>query len=30
MLEKNKEWEGKVKIVGISVDDDSSEVIERV
>ena len=30
MLEKNTDWQNKVKIVAISVDDDNESVAERV
>lgn len=30
MLEKNADWQNKVKIVAISVDDDTESVTERV
>lgn len=30
MLEKNPNWSGKAKIVGISVDDETEDVVKRV
>ena len=30
MLDKNPQWDGKAKIVGISVDDETEVVTERV